>query len=410
MREIIKFCMFIVVATIGIVALNSCSSGDEPNIDEKPAIVPNASMREWLNGQQDTGYEVFEQMTQMSSTENLAYSPISLYSVMSMTANGAGGNCADEFAKFLNYSDFSQLNKYNAQILSNFPYLDRKTTFKMANCILAQQTVEFNQEFLSNIFEYYNSEVIAVNPLTNNATELLNDWISSQTNGLIKVHFDGMDKIEGLCLVNALYFQSPWTNPFKKDKTQSLYFTCSDGQKVKTQIMHDFEMKGYYAEVEDVRVLTLPFGNGSYEMSFILPAEGTNLREFICKNDIKKLINSTGRVLKEVDVYLPKFEISTNTVLNDIIASMGYTEFFKENVWPKLLSTETSISIDKIRQSVYLKIDEDGGVGSSSSSVNTGFVSNEPTTNQFKADRPFFYVINERSCNVPIFMGTIEKF
>ncbi|MCM1153384.1 MAG: hypothetical protein NC328_07010 [Muribaculum sp.] len=395
---------------IWMIALLSGCSSDEPGFVEKKAIVPDTRMREWISTQQVSSLDVFRQISTENQNDNIAFSPLSFYVAMSMTANGAGTPCSEEFSKLLKYSDLKEANNYNSQIISTLPYLDKQTSFLIANCILVKTAAEFNPNFQSVVNDSYNSDIIRCNPNDQNGYELANNWIKAYTNGLISNHFDKEDEFKGLCLINAIYFKSPWSKPFNKSNTQNAPFICANGEKVNTPIMHAPAMEGYYAATEDAQILTLPFGNGSYEMTFILPSEGKNVRELITKQSPLELAKLTDRTLQSVDTYLPKFEILAKNDLAKTFKAMGYHEIFNKNIWPNFFYTKTETNIEKILQSVNLKIDEEGGEGSATTTINTGFISPAPSGIVYKADRPFFYMISEKSCGLPLFMGTIEKF
>ncbi|MCM1377818.1 MAG: hypothetical protein NC097_00810 [Clostridium sp.] len=66
------------------------------------------------------------------------------------------------------------------------------------------------------------------------------------------------------------------------------------------------------------------------------------------------------------------------------------------------------MAIGGITQSVSLKFDEEGGEASAASSVQ-GIDSAIIPNMEFHANRPFIYMISEKSCNLPLFIGTYEK-
>lgn len=390
--------------------LTSCSSSDEPQaIKEVEPIVPDAEMSVYLDGQRQTAWNVMKQLTKDCKDENLSFSPLSFYMAMSMLASGADGVCADELAEFLN-CDLASLPAYNNRILTNLPYVDSKTTLNLANSVWMSNRYPLNPDFMGSLKRDYLAEASNVDFTTPATLDILNNWISGKTSGLINNHFKSFDEIQhATCiLINALYFNSPWSEPFKKEETKrGSYFKTEKGEYRSVEMMNK-ETSALYSESNGAKLLSLPFGNKSYSAVFVLPPEEVGIRDFISTFDIEALNNSKKLVLVEISI--PKFEINGRVDYKEILENMGMVEIFKPNRWSKVFSLENGKFVwEKIMQSVTLEIDEEGGTVAATTSIKGGYGYASKNIKEFKATRPFFFMIVDNSCNIPIVMGTVEK-
>ncbi len=162
-------------------------------------------------------------------------------------------------------------------------------------------------------------------------------------------------------------------------------------------------MKGY-------KVISKPYGNGAFKMTFILPNEGISTAELV-----KDFDRSTWEVLtkdtgeREVKIKIPKFETSFKLELNDYLKSLGMTDaFLGSKADFSNMSDELSLYISKIFQKARIKVEEKGTEAAAVTvidmKVNSALPSpSEPPT--FYATRPFLYAISEISTGAILFMG-----
>lgn len=320
----------------GIMSLGSmliftgCSAGDEPGgFIEKDPIVPDAEMNVYLDAQRDAAWDVYAKVVEEEKDRNLAFSPMSLYVALAMTSLGAPDECMDELGEFFHYPVSPKFHDYNHQILSVLPYLDNQTKFKLANSIWVKAQYSLNPTFTNDAKVKYFGDAQIVNP-GEDMNSLINDWISENTDGLIKSHLDDEPEY-ALMLVNALYFKSKWDNPFEKANTKNSTFHHADGSKKEVPFMNGaIECKhGYFDGGE---VLTIPFRNKKFNISFYLPSEIIDTKSFIKKCDLRTVRNSLSKTRLEVS--LPKFETTTSFDLIPVLKKLGVRELFKLHKWP----------------------------------------------------------------------------
>ena len=84
-----------------------------------------------------------------NKNKNFVFSPMSIYQILSLTANGARGNTLHEMVKALSGNSITELNRINSEILNaakNF------TSIEIANAIMTR--IEPLEEFKKIAYSY----------------------------------------------------------------------------------------------------------------------------------------------------------------------------------------------------------------------------------------------------------------
>lgn len=385
---------------IALLSLGACSSNEPKN--ELP-IVPDTRMTEYLEAQTRTANTVFGTIvSQAEPDRNILFSPFSFYTAASLLANGAEGAPLEELKSLLNVQSIEELNENNSRLMRNFRNLDSKVDLRVANSIWLSELYDVRPEFVGDLTRWYEC-----GPMTSDFhTDAINGWVKDHTEGMIPTLFPENEELSGpMVLVNAMYFAGEWTTPFDPSATKLERFTSSDGSRTWTDMMHKTFESVRYSRTEREQILTLPFGNGCFSITFVLPAEGIAMPDYLAgaSSDGFDMLYAAGEP-RTVIVTLPKVKISDEYDLSGILRIMGLSEIFTLGDWPKV-SDNVPVKVAGIPHGVAFEMDERGAKAAAATGV-TVFTLPEPTV--FRADRPFMFVITENSCNVPLFMGVVN--
>ena len=107
----------------------------------------------------------FQEMNKENIKQNLTISPLSVYQVLGLTANGAKGNTLNQMLNALGNTNLEELNKVNTEILSIFKSF---SSIEIANAIMKK--VRPKQTFL-DAAEQYEATVELLN-----SVEQVNSW------------------------------------------------------------------------------------------------------------------------------------------------------------------------------------------------------------------------------------------
>ena len=114
---------------------------------------------------------------------------------------------------------------------------------------------------------------------------------------------------------------------------------------------------------------------------------------------------------QEVQVYFPKFKVKGNYELKETLQQMGMVQAFEANADFSKMS-DLDLLISRIIHSSYCDVNEEGTEAAAITIVEM-MESAMPINQVFNANRPFIFIIRERSTGIMLFMGkmnSIEKY
>ena len=180
------FCLMAVLAVVMGVGV-SCGNigGDE---GDNPYKKLNLTTKSEEYVKQGTGF-AFEFIDRIQASEpgDFFISPLSMQFLLGMLLNGAQGETADEICQVLGYGkgEKEAVNQYCLEMLSQLPKLDKKTTLNIANAIFLKEDRPLKEEFSADMAQYYDAEVRNLDFYDPSSVEVINQWCSDHTNGMI---------------------------------------------------------------------------------------------------------------------------------------------------------------------------------------------------------------------------------
>ena len=350
--------------------------------------------------------KIFNRMNKDKKGENLIISPLSIFQVLSLTANGAKGKTQSEMLDTLQAGTIEDLNNINYEILSSFKGF---TTIDIANAVMTRFTP---LETFTSIAEKYSAPI---EPLVN--VQQVNDWCSNKTHGKIKKILDELSEDTAMILLNAVYFKGEWSLRFDKFATQKLPFYNLGTNEVKVETMRQIEYFPYY-EDKKAKAIELRFKNDFMSAIIILPSEGTDINKFIdslsiSNEEYTKIIK--GLKSAKVNIQLPKFELDFSQNLNEILKDLGmYNAFSASDADFTGLRKLSGLFINRVIHKSYLKVFEDGCEAAAVTVVDVtdGALPEIEKIRDMKVNRPFLFLL--KNSRLPddhnlIFMSKIEK-
>lgn len=357
----------------------------------------------------DFAFKLFN-TTDFNAEQNACLSPYSLFVALSMTANGDDGETSRQLRNILGVGEGSleDLNSYNRTLMEYLPKVDRQSVCKLPVCIWYDPDLRLTDSFKSAVTGYYAGSLKDISPKGENGMNAINDWVKKNTEGLIPKFLKAPLDVN-VALVNAAYFKAKWKEKFNKENTAKEDFHNADGSTTKVDMMHTSGQFNY-AEIEGMRILELAYGNSNFAMDLILPEEGKTLNETLAKLDSNLFTSIMSYIFSEISFYkvhvgLPRFNGSTDTDMLDTLQKMGLSSLELNSI-----AKDQLITINKILQSTYINVDEEGTEAAAATIVG-GCASAGPIDEvTMTLDRPFLYIIRERSTGTILFMGQQVKF
>lgn len=346
--------------------------------------------------------------SQMKGFDSKVVSPMSVSYLMGMLANGADGQTRQEIMKAIGCEKVSlkDLNEFYQMMIARANHFDKATTINIADYIALNRQYQLKDGFASTMKSYYQAGIESLDFSKASTLKRINRWCSDHTDGMIPKIIEQVDADAVSYIMNAIYFNGTWTDKFDTRQTKLENFQGYTRDIKKTQMMHR-NGKYQYMDNADFAAVNLPYGNGSYSMTVILPNRGKSIDEVMAGLDAKK-VSELGRSMDEcvVDLKLPRFTISQETSLNDIISKLGAPTMFTSGADFSNFASG-NLSISKMLQKAKIEVSEEG---TKASAVTMAMVAMtalrpEPRKVEFHANRPFIYMITEHSTGAILFMG-----
>ncbi|XP_070603241.1 serpin B3-like [Erythrolamprus reginae] len=362
---------------------------------------------------------------------NIFFSPLSISSALAMLLYGARDNTAVEIEKVLHFDKITgssgstnlpgQCDKPGGphnqfkELLSAINQPAKKYTLSIANRMYGANNYEFLQQYIRCIKELYHAELERVDFL--NAVEEvrknINSWVESQTNGKIKnlLAKDSIDKSTALVLINAIYFKGKWMRQFDPKDTHEADFWTTKEHSKKVQMMTQTE-KLNHAKITrpPLDVLEVPYEKEDLSMYIFVPQRDGTTKEILSQLTYEKFqewTSSTSMQKKEIRLFLPKFKLEEMYLLGPTLKTMGMKDVFnagKANL--SGISGNGNLVVSQVFHKAYIEVNEEG----TEAAAATGVVvvpTSAPIVTEFKADRPFVFVVQHKSSKGILFAGQV---
>lgn len=348
-----------------------------------------------------------------SAQQQLFVSPFSTSLALSMLTNGANGMTEQELADALGFSGFSleEINGYNRKLTTELTTQDQTSRISLANSLWLNEGFTALDSYRQTLTDNYDAEVQTVDFAT--ALPAINRWCAEKTNGLIPEILESLEPDATIVLMNALYFKGAWSEPFDPKATAQETFYNTDGTTTLVELMHRTGIYSY-VEQDGYQTVRMPFGNGAFSLTILLPDEGNDLADCLANLDEEKWQNLDAdleRVTAELDVKMPKFKTDSNNILNNTIKALGIQQAFSGNSDFSRLS-EQPIVISQIRQALSFSLDEKGTEAAAATVIEgltTGGTIEPEASIPFHVQHPFLCILSEKSTGCILFIGKVEK-
>jgi serpin B len=355
---------------------------------------------------------------------NLFFSPYSISMALGMAYAGARGNTAAQMAKTMHLGlDQPSSNKALGALDTQILAAGRKkgVELKVANALWADKSCPLLKEYLEVIRTGYQGGIrqldFAQNPEP--ARKTINSWVEEQTKDKIKdlLAPGAVDTTTRLVLTNAIYFMGLWVSQFNKEFTKELPFTLPDGNEVQVPMMHRTEYFSYMDET-DLQVLEMEYKGVELSMVVLLPSKEKGLEDLEESVTLDRLDQWIGehrrRGERKVEVFLPRFKMTSDFLLRTVLTNMGMTDAFSLGSADfSGMTGNMDFFIGEGFHKAFVEVNEHG----TEAAAATGFKFDlkgtarvtPPPIPIFRADHPFLFLIRHKPTNCILFFGRVTN-
>ena len=379
-------------------------------VDESFLILSDAQ-HEMVNNNNSFAFSLYNKTMGMNSR---VVSPLSVTYLMSMLANGADGETQQQILATLGWAgegiqqpSLQDINDYSRMLIEKTARLDKAVTVEIANYVAVNKEFKLNSKFQKSVERDYKAGVESLNFTSPSTLKRINDWCNDRTHGMIPSIINELDPDAVSYLMNAIYFNGTWKDKFSKEETKQEMFRGYTRDIQYVDMMHRHG-EYFYADGDGYSAVSIPYGNGAFRMTVILPTEGSFLRDVMASMDGGKF-QALQRSMEKcnVDLKIPRFTTEVDLPLNDIISALGA---------PLIFSSQADFSqfargdfyVSKMFQKAKIEVSEEGtkAAAVTAAIMMMSAVRPEKMRNVvFHADSPFAYIISENSTGSIYFMG-----
>lgn len=343
------------------------------------------------------------------TVENLFISPLSVAMALAMTYNGAAGTTEEAMRATLELEGMAVLDVNAAYrgLIDLLRRLDPQVRFRISNSIWYRQDVAVEQPFIAANRTFYDARVEALDFASPGAAQVINGWVSEQTEGLIREVVESpIPQNDLLYLINAIYFKGNWTRQFDKNLTAPRPFRLVDGTTTTVPTMtYGREVAVRVAGDQAVEVLDLPYGGRAFSMTIVMPREAGDIDALTAGLTTEQWdawiagLDSTGS-----DVSLPKFTLTNDLLLNSTLAALGMGIAFTEAADFGRM-TPRGVFISRVKHKTYVDVNEEG----TEAAAVTAVAMTDSEGPRVSVDRPFVFALRENLSGTILFLGVIRN-
>ena len=355
---------------------------------------------------------------------NQVYSPLNVYMALAMLAETSDGNSRQEILNLLGADSIEAL-RYQAKKIWYANYSnDNLTDCLLANSVWLDDAYSFQNATVQSLADNYFGSVFHGDLGTETVNEQLRAWLNANTGGLLKDQIENAELSENavFALVSTLYFSATWDNQFSKNQNTQAVFHSPSGDYL-TTFMHNTLTTYYWSDHFGAVRLSLN-GRNNGSMWLILPDEGYTPQDILKNGDWLKCVQQNYYITEDrdyifewenetstqVNLSLPKFDVSARSNLVDSLKNLGLNDVFDPAVSDfSPICTDTTLSVNKVDHAVRVAIDEEGVTGSAFTIIegaDGGYPPEEEI--DFILDRPFLFVITGLD-GLPLFTGIVNE-
>lgn len=274
----------------------------------------------------------------------------------------------------------------------------------LANQLVIQDGVEPDDDLLETLASAYDAGLVTTDFAQQESKDLLDAWVDEHTGGLIeKSGVQAPDDRIRFVLQNAVVLAAQWQSPFSESATAEGDFITGTGASVRTDLMQQ-RLFASYTEYDGAQAVRLPYTEG-FAMDVVLPAEGQDPAA-ITGEDWLEISAALGEESAgaEVDLMLPRVEISSSEDLIDLLLELGLEAMVAGDDLNKLAP---GTRLSQVAHQTVMRVDEEGTVAAGVTEI-VGLTSGtleEPV--QLHVDRPYTLRIVHTETDWPLFMGVV---
>ena len=404
--------VFLCLCVCMAIAINALA-GEIFHVEPKPLEAPDYSesddtVHAVANGANAFAFRLSAELLKDVGAQSFVCSPYSVWLPLAALVNATNEDnkaalCSAIGAAGITEADVNAAASrivYGLTQAGNEEYEAFHNPLKIANAVFVANDVTLKETFVQTFTDCFRGTAMNVDFSSQQAVDVVNQWASEQTDGLIPELVQQFDPMTVATIANAIYFSDGWRWAFAPNETKADVFYAPNGDTMAMFMLHDGVGLPYY-EDDRIQVTHLGFCNGG-GMYILLPKEETAV-EFLSSmnNDYFMQIESAvdyrmGKLL------LPRFSIDTDVRgLKEVLEALGVPLFDAKSapLTDGIIEEDMPVWLSNALHKAIIRVDEKGTTAAAVTAtiLVTGAMSEPTKAFEMVCSKPFAFILYERS-------------
>ncbi|XP_032764213.1 serine protease inhibitor A3L isoform X2 [Rattus rattus] len=362
----------------------------------------------------DFALSLYKKLALRNPDKNVVFSPLSISAALAILSLGAKDSTMEEILEGLKFNlteiTEEEIHQGFGHLLQRLSQPEDQVEINTGSALFIDKEQPILSEFQEKTRALYQAEAfIADFKQPNEAKKLINDYVSNQTQGKIAELFSDLEERTSMVLVNYLLFKGKWKVPFNPNDTTESEFYLDEKRSVKVPMMKIKEVTTPYVRDEELScsVLELKY-TGNASALFILPDQGKmqQVESSLQPETLKKWKDSLIPSMID-EFYLPKFSISADYSLEDVLPELGIKEVFSTQADLSGITGDKDLIVSQVVHKAVLDVAETGTEAAAATGVKFVPMSAKLDPLIIVFDRPFLLIISDTETEIAPFLAKI---
>ncbi len=344
---------------------------------------------------------------------NVFFSPHSIFSAIAICYDGAEGTTKEQIANVFYFPHNKSILEVSlGEMIDEINSETDDYELETANALWIEESFPVKEQYISNVETYYSGKVENLNFIgqPEPSVNTINAWVAEKTNDKIKNLIPGgiINVETRLIITNAIYFNGKWKTEFDKEVTGEEKFYPSENEEILVDMMYAQMHLNYY-ENSNAKMIELPYKGGNLSMYIVLP-RNNDIEKFESTFSVSDYENLKYNMYPfEVKTWIPKFRFETKYYLSPSLSEMGVKDAFGPADFSGI--SDTPLAISNVIHQAFVDVQEEGTEAAAATAIAVAQCpgASKPKIQEFRADHPFMFFIEDKRTGCILFMGKVES-
>ncbi|MBO5318151.1 MAG: serpin family protein [Oscillospiraceae bacterium] len=349
---------------------------------------------------------------------NAVCSPLNIYMALAMLAEITDGQSRQQILELLKADTMEALRTQATQVWQAHYNDDGLSKSILGSSLWLDDAAAYNEDTAKLLAEHYYASVFRGDLGSEAMNEDLRSWINEQTDGILRQQAEELELSPEsiLALATTICYQAQWQDEFQAELNTAGTFHSTAGDKDVTYMNRELSF-GPYFWGEHFGAVYVTLKDGS-RMWLILPDEGYAPEDileesaaFLSQNPALYDSGYENTKNVQVNLSLPKFDVSASTELSNTLKKLGVTDVFSGSKadFSPIFPEEDGGCVSKVTHAARVKIDEEGVTAAAFTTIlYAGGCPPQGEEVDFVLDRPFLFYVESPDL-LPLFAGIVNQ-